>query len=305
MIGDPMSFTHLGVSSLLANPSAEIYSGLSGQVGVVDNWVLEAGGAALTPTQAVDQVHQGLYSQKLVYGEGQTSPLTSYLRLRYILPIPAGGDAATYFSGAQFAIKAWVRCDDPTHLTFKTRVSLCDSSWSELSGADDVLTVPASTWVQSSQVADLTTPPANLYGIEVRLYSVLATDNPGTTPSVWWDDVSFYDAYTFTLSPTFPLPIAPDIPGTTARTIGNDLFWFTHSAAQAKYTNGRLNFGLIHQTQMERLRQFWLEKQPVLWTPNLPRLPATMKVFLTTFSEEEYSPKVLAGYRVTIGMEQL
>ena len=300
-----MSFTHQGASCLLANPSAEIYSGLSQQMGIVDNWYLESGGASLMASQDVDQLHQGAYSQKLFYNAGQTAPLTSYLRLRYILPIPAGGDAATYFSGAQFTIKAWVRCDDPTHLTFKTRVSLCNSLWSELSGVDNILTVPAATWVQSSQVADLMTPPASLYGIELRLYSILASDNVATTPSVWWDDIEFYDTYIFELSPTFPLSFNPNIPGTTGRTIGNDLFWFTHPAAQAKYINGKINFGLIHQTQMERVRQFWLERQPVVWTSNLPRLPGTMKVFLTSFSEEEYCSKVLSGYRVIMGIEQL
>jgi hypothetical protein len=297
-----MSFTHLGASVLLANPSAEAYTG---STGIADNWA-SSGSLLGTKTHATDQKHAGSYSQKIVLTATQTAPLSQYFYVRYRLPMP-GLNAPLYYANAGFTIGSWLRTDNVALLTFKMRVSLCDSAWAEIAGYDTAIAPSANTWTAASYALALgATPSASLYGVEIRLYTTLASDNGGTTPAIWWDDLSMYDSYTFAKNPSMPDDGRLFIREQADRLADETLVTYRYPASQAK-NKQRLNFSLITQAQMERLRQFKLHGKAVTWTPNLPKLPSTLivKIVGQEFALTQNSPLIGAGYKGSLELEEV
>lgn len=300
--GDPMIFTHNGASVLLTNPSAEIYTGLTG---IVDNWA-SSGLLLGTPSKASDQAHAGTYSQKIVLTAGQTAPLSQYFYLRHKLHMP-GLNAALYYANAALTIGCWLFTDDSTLLTFKMRVSLCNNAWAEITGYDTVIDPAINTWTAAPYALNLgASPNAALYGIEVRLQTNLVTDNVAATPSVWWDDLSMYDSLTFTKNPSMPDDGRMFLKEASERLADNTLTTYRHPASTAK-NKQRLNFSLITQAQMERLRQFWLYGKAITWTPNLPKYPSTLivKIVGVEFTYVQASALIGAGYKGSIEVEEV
>jgi hypothetical protein len=300
--GDPMIFSHNGASVLLPNPSAEVYTGAAG---IVDFWA-SSGTLAGTPTQASDHTYAGLYSQKIILTAGQTAPLSQYFYVRHKLQMP-GLNAALYFANAKFTIGCWLRTNDSTLLTFKMRVSICNNAWAELAGYDTVIDPAINTWTAASYVLDLgASPNAALYGIEVQLHTNLVVDNVAATPSVWWDDLSMYDSLTFSKNPSMPDDGRMFLKETSDRLANNTLTTYRHPASTAK-NKQRLNFSLITQAQMERLRQFWLYGKAITWTPNLPKFPSTLivKIVGVEFTYVQSSALIGAGYKGSIDVEEV
>ena len=297
-----MVLTHLGASVLLPNPSAEIYTGAAG---VVDNWT-SADILLGTTSQASDQAHAGTYSQKFILDATQTAPLSQYFYVRYKLPMP-GLNAPLYYANAAYTIGCWLRTDDSTLLTFKMRVSLCNNAWGEIAGYDTVIDPAVNTWTAASYALALgATPNAALYGIEVQLHTNLVSDNGGATPSVWWDDLSMYSSYTFAKNPSMPDDGRMFLEEQVGRNADNSLVTYRYPANMAK-NKQRLNFSLITQAQMERLRQLWLAGKALTWTPNLPKYPSTLKVKIVgkEFTPAQNSPLIGAGYKVNLELEEV
>jgi len=300
--GDPMILSHSGASVLLPNPSAETYTGVTG---IVDKWA-SADILLGTPSQATDQEHAGTYSQKFILDATQTAPLSQYFYIRYRLPMP-GLNAPLYYANAAYTIGCWLFTDDSTLLTFKMRVSLCNNAWAEITGYDTAIDPAINTWTAASYALSLgATPNAALYGIEVQLHTNLVADNNAATPSVWWDDLSMYSSYTFAKNPSMPDDGRMFLEEQVGRNADNSLVTYRYPANMAK-NKQRLNFSLITQAQMERLRQLWLSGKALTWTPNLPKYPSTLKVKIVgkEFAHTQNSPLIGAGYKGSIDLEEV
>jgi hypothetical protein len=299
--GDPMVFTHENGSVLLPNPGAEFDENADG---VVDSWG-NNNSANGTPSQDSGVYHEGLYSQKFVIDPAQTQPITNYWAIRYLLPYPVGGSPADYYENAVFVLKAWVLIDKPSFLSVKTRVSLCDVNWSEISGTDVSSSPSPSAWTEIVQTISLGTPNSSLRGIEFRLHHNLAVDNPSDAIQVFWDDLRMFNAYTFARNAGMPQTGNLWIPGETARLVNSTFREFRHPASEAKW-KCRLRFGLISEDQMKRILQFWLAGKPFYWWPFLPKYPEKILVLMTGEPMFQQASQIIsAGYSGDVSLEEV
>lgn len=244
--------------------------------------------------------HSGTYNQKITFTTDAAS--TIYLLKSPRISLIGREDlSGNGHYGSIIKASGYMKRGDANAFQARLDVSFYDVNGTFISAASSDIVALTDSWalftVNSAAI------PAN--AVVVTIAAVCSVAGAVTGAIFHVDSLDVYEDYTFAKNPSMPEQAGEEYVRKDFRDISGELSSFIHNADQSK-VSGTLNFGLITEAQMKAFYSLWSWKMPLIFTPNLNKLPTTLNIQLAPkFEFNHVSTNLVAGYSGSLKYEEI